>query len=173
MIAFGAECCWFEYHWRQIFSFWSFRLPPVHHSTVKPITMKSSITFIQSNRSIKLYIISKSWRRYIWVQYSFNKHMCERQSFIYKTVRTTNTATHASKLPNRPQSCYWVLHLEREHVVIERKSNMSHSIRDRGVPASLFSNRPEKHKLGRWCWVFASCQVEICLAVVEKLAKLK
>ena len=31
----------------------------------------------------------------------------------------------------------------------------------RGWWSSCFSDRPEKHKLGRWCWNLASCQVSL------------
>ena len=47
--------CWFDSRWRRTFSLWIFRFLCVSHSSTKHIQMKSSITFIQSNRSLPLF----------------------------------------------------------------------------------------------------------------------
>ena len=48
---------WFASRQRHIFSFWIFCLFPIPDSSVKPIQMKSRMTFIQSNRCIEVDII--------------------------------------------------------------------------------------------------------------------
>ena len=71
--------CWF--HWcfdsvkTHIFSFWIYRLLLFPQSWVKPIQMKSSMTYIQTNGCTKINIIlTKRWQWLIWVQNSF-KHI--------------------------------------------------------------------------------------------------
>ena len=62
----GVKGCWFESRWRHTrISIFNFRLLRVPHSSAKPIQMKSSMTFIQSDRYLEKYIILK--RRVVYI----------------------------------------------------------------------------------------------------------
>ena len=56
-----------------MFRFWIFRLLSIAHSSVKPIQMKPSMTFMQSNGCAEIDSILKVWPPFIWRQVSFKK----------------------------------------------------------------------------------------------------
>ena len=58
------------------------------------------------------------------------------------------------------KSCFLLSFVELHSAVSEEKSKMSQPIRGQGGHL-VFSDRPEKHKLGRGRWDLASCQVSL------------
>ena len=70
------------------------------------------------------------------------------------------------------RSCFLSNFFESCSAVSEEKSKMSQPIMGHGSHL-FFTDRPEKHRLGKGCWDLASCQVSsFCSAVSEKKSKM-
>ena len=87
-----ARGCRFDSPLRHIFSFWIFRLLPVADGSAKPIQMKSSMAFIQSNECTERDLILKNYGAglyndgSVWCNLRFDDMLLERN--IHHTLAT-------------------------------------------------------------------------------------